>query len=90
MAKLTRYNCGNGEGMFDHPNGEWIKHSDHTKLIERVLSLSESELPFKIERILVVVAQRWGKDYPGSTVGIIGREAIEVCEKHGIDWENYK
>ncbi len=48
------------------------------------------KLPANIEKILVVVAQRWGKDYPGSTVGIIGREAIDICEKHGIDWKNYK
>jgi hypothetical protein len=53
-------------------------------------AVSGSSLPLKIERIIVVVAQRWGKDYPGSTVGIIGREAIEVCEQYGIDWENYR
>jgi hypothetical protein len=52
--------------------------------------VSGSSLPFKIERIIVVVAQRWGNDYHGSTVGIIGREAIEICEKYGIDWKNYR
>jgi hypothetical protein len=53
-------------------------------------AVSGSSLPLKIERIIVVAAQRWGKDYPSSTVGIIGREAIEVCEQYGIDWENYR
>jgi len=52
-------------------------------------SVSGSSLPLKIERIIAVVAQRWGSDYPGSTVGIIGREAIEICKQYGIDWENY-
>jgi hypothetical protein len=47
-------------------------------------------LPLKIERIIAVVAQRWGKDYSGSTVGMIGRDAIEICEQYGIDWENYR
>ncbi len=76
--------------MFSNPNGEWIKYSEHTEAIDRVLTLSESDLPFRIERILAVVAQRWGDDHPGSTVGVIGRDAIDVCEKHGIDWEKYK
>lgn len=36
------------------------------------------------QNVIVVAAQRWGKDYPGTTVGIIGRDAIEICEKYGI------
>jgi hypothetical protein len=47
-------------------------------------------LPPKIERIIAVVAKRWGKEYGGSTVGILGQDAIEICEKYGIDWENYR
>jgi hypothetical protein len=47
-------------------------------------------LNLKIERIIVLVAQRWGKDYPASTVGMIGRDAIEICKQYGIDWENYR
>lgn len=49
-----------------------------------------NSLPLKIERIIVVVAQKWGKDYPSSTVGLIGRDAIEICQQYGIDWENYR
>jgi hypothetical protein len=52
--------------------------------------VSGSSLPLKIERILAVVAQRWGNDYEGSTVGILGRGAIELCEQYGIDWKNYR
>jgi len=55
-----------------------------------IVDVSGSSLPLKIERVIVVAAQRWGKDFPSSTVGIIGREAIEICEKYGIDWENYR
>ncbi len=61
-----------------------------TYLTELSIEIGKQKLPAKIEKILVVVAQRWGGDHPGSTVGIIGREAIEICEKHGIDWKNYK
>ena len=50
----------------------------------------EKSLPPKIERILVVVARKWGNEYPGSTIGILGQDAIEICEKYGIDWENYR
>jgi len=53
-------------------------------------TVSGSSLPLKIERVIVVAAQRWGKDYAGSTVGIIGRDAVEICEHYGIDWENYR
>ena len=52
--------------------------------------VSGSSLPLKIERIIAVVAQRWGKDYGGSTVGILGQDAIELCEHYGIDWKNYR
>lgn len=52
--------------------------------------VSGSSLPLKIERIIAVVAQRWGKDYGGSTVGMLGKDAIELCEQYGIDWENYR
>ena len=51
---------------------------------------TRSALPPKVEMILVVVAKRWGKEYGGSTVGILGQDAIEICEKYGIDWENYR
>ncbi len=53
-------------------------------------AVSGSSLPLKIERIIAVVAQKWGSEYGGSTVGILGRDAIEICEKYGIDWENYR
>jgi hypothetical protein len=55
-----------------------------------IADVSESALPLKIERIIAVVAQRWGSDYGGSTVGILGRDAIEICEQYGIDWEKYR
>ena len=47
-------------------------------------------LNLKIERIIVLVAQRWWKDYLASTVVMIGRDAIEICKQYGIDWENYR
>lgn len=53
-------------------------------------AVSGNLLPLKIERIIAVVAQKWGKEYGGSTVGILGQDAIEICEKYGIDWENYR
>ncbi|MDN5291433.1 MAG: hypothetical protein PWQ06_1672 [Anaerophaga sp.] len=52
--------------------------------------VSGSSLPLKIERIIAVVAKRWGSDYGGSTVGILGQDAIELCEQYGIDWKNYR
>ncbi len=61
-----------------------------TYLTELSIEIGKQKLPSKIEKILVVVAQRWGSDHPGSTVGIIGQQAIEVCEEYNIDWKNYK
>ena len=57
--------------------------------ILNIPAVSGSSLPLKIERIIAVVAQRWGKDYGGSTVGMLGKDAIELCEQYGIDLENY-
>jgi hypothetical protein len=64
--------------------------NNHENGNDFIADVSGSSLPLKIERVIVVAAQRWGKDYAGSTVGIIGRDAIEICEKYGIDWENYR
>ncbi len=36
-----------------------------------------------VETILHEVARRWGTDYGGSTVGILGRQAKEIIEKNG-------
>ena len=55
---------------------------------QALLECEQGKLPLKIERIIAVVAKRWGKEYGGSTVGILGQDAI--CEKYGIDWENYR
>ena len=63
--------------------------SERIKEIQNATAYPES-LPPKIERILVVVARKWGNEYPGSTIGILGQDAIEICEKYGIDWENYR
>lgn len=61
-----------------------------SRCADEILALFNSEksehLQFEFIRILTVVAQRWGSDYPGSTVGIVGREAIEILEKHKINW----
>ena len=32
MAKIKRYYCGNGEGMFEEKNGEWVEWSEYQKL----------------------------------------------------------
>lgn len=64
--------------------------NDAEKSALNIADVSGSSLPLKIERVIVVAAQRWGKDYAGSTVGIIGRDAVEICEHYGIDWENYR
>jgi len=38
-----------------------------------------------VEAILHEVASRWGSDYGGSTVGVLGRQAKEIIEKHGTE-----
>jgi hypothetical protein len=69
-------------------NAETLNETRKPKL--GISGVSGSSLPIKIERIIAVVAQRWGTDYAGSTVGILGRDAIELCEQYGIDWKNYR
>ena len=97
LHELALYNkdYDNFKAQIDQKfNGTPITAIDKTeyKLVKNLGlgGVSGSSLPLKIERVIVVAAQRWGKDYAGSTVGIIGREAIQICEKYGIDWENYR
>lgn len=33
-TKITRYTCGNGEGMFENNrNGAWVEHSEHVSIM---------------------------------------------------------
>lgn len=33
--KITRYTCGNGEGMFENNrNGGWVEHSEHRAVMK--------------------------------------------------------
>jgi len=75
------------DGYKEAVNQERAK-ADSSK--ENIRCVSDSALPLKIERIIAVVAQRWGSEYGGSTVGILGQDAIELCEQYGIDWKNYR
>ena len=34
MGDIKRYDCGNGEGMFDDKLGEWVFYEDHKTLLE--------------------------------------------------------
>ena len=40
---IERYDCGNGEGMFDDPDGVYVTYDDHLKIVE--------ELERKIEKL---------------------------------------
>lgn len=73
----------------DDLNHDIINEKQARNLLLNLLGISSNSLPVKIERIIVAVAQRWGKDYSGSSVGILGRDAIEICKQYSIDWENY-
>ena len=33
--RITRYTCGNGEGMFENNrNGAWVEHSEHVAVMK--------------------------------------------------------
>ena len=35
MKEPKRYNCGNGEGMFeDDKNGHWVEYSEHEAIVK--------------------------------------------------------
>jgi len=36
MKKLTRYYCGNGEGMFESKTGHWIEYAEHLLVIKEL------------------------------------------------------
>ena len=36
MEKIDRFNCGNGEGMFDNKQGDWVYYEDHKKIVEEL------------------------------------------------------
>jgi hypothetical protein len=44
------------------------------------------KLPKDVVSILVTLAQTFGDDHGGSTVGIIGANAIDILKNNGIAW----
>lgn len=70
----------------EHGYSSWYpfftNHS--TDALEKIVSHFEQQLSAlqqeneKLREIAEWVAERFGKDYPGSTVGIMGRKAAEI------------
>ena len=40
MKNVNRYDCGNGEGMFDDETGYWVTHEDYKKLLDKYNKLA--------------------------------------------------
>lgn len=95
MKKEEIFEILKSESYPDDTNDLVIYESEFEFVAERLVelcnlqSLSGSSLPLKIERIIAVVAQKWGSEYGGTTIGILGQDAIDICEQYGIDWKNY-
>ena len=35
MEKINRYDCGNGDGMFDDDTGYWVTYEDYKSLLDK-------------------------------------------------------
>ena len=40
MKNVNRYDCGNGEGMFDNKTGYWVTHEDYKLLLDKYEKLA--------------------------------------------------
>ena len=47
MAKIKRYTCGNGSGMFESKNGFYIQYSEYLKLLVKMNLANEKTKPKK-------------------------------------------
>jgi hypothetical protein len=41
MQKIKKYSCGNGDGMFEVENGNWIEFSEYQKLNTKLGSIHD-------------------------------------------------
>ncbi len=41
MKEPKRYDCGNGEGMFDDKKGDWISYEEHKEIVNKLLCLTD-------------------------------------------------
>ena len=48
MENVNRYDCGNGEGMFDDKTGYWVTHEDYKLLFDKYEKLALT-IPVVIE-----------------------------------------
>lgn len=39
MDNVKRYECGNGEGMFDNKKGYWVAYEDYNQLLDKYTKL---------------------------------------------------
>jgi hypothetical protein len=74
MKNVNRYDCGNGEGMFDNKTGYWVTHEDYKKLLDKYNKLAltipdVSICPFEAYAVFCIECDRQGmkpinhKDY---------------------------
>ena len=70
----------------DDDFSELSENGDVTWCADRIWDTDVEYIRFDlVETILHEVARRCGSDYGGSTVGVFGRQAKEIIEKHGTE-----
>ena len=68
----------------DYDGMEELSLADATWCADRIYKSDIEYIRYSdVEAILAEVARRWGDDYPGSTVGILGRLAKKILEQRG-------
>ena len=48
MKNVNRYDCGNGEGMFDDKTGYWVAYEDYKLLLDKY-----EELALNIDSVMI-------------------------------------
>ena len=51
MENVNRYDCGNGDGMFDDNKGYWVTHEDYKKLLDEYNKLASTMGGVSIEDV---------------------------------------
>jgi hypothetical protein len=72
MAKIKRYTCGAGEGMFEERNGHWVEWSEYQKLNSEMQRLLLQANVLSLRAVLVQMhsdamqqlpkVQNWNQD----------------------------
>jgi len=70
MKEPKRYDCGNGEGMFDDKKGDWISYKEHNKILNKLKESLEQKKEQEFRKELQVLLDKYDAEITLEDIGL--------------------